>query len=127
MRKERLGWLLAALAVIALLAAVRLPAPKVPVVITADSEPAAVEAIPAQRGEYPVNTADAKTLDALPHIGVVLSQAIVDEREAQGPYFYPEDLLMVRGIGEKTLEKIYALVDLRMQDEGSASSGDTGG
>ena len=40
----------------------------------------------------------------LPGVGETLAQAILDEREARGPFFYPEDLLSVRGIGEKKLE-----------------------
>ena len=53
-----------------------------------------------------VNTAPAAELEELYGIGEVKAQAIVEWREAHGPFTYPEDLLAVPGIGEKTLEKI---------------------
>lgn len=55
-------------------------------------------------GLVDVNTADIYELTELPGVGETLAQAILDEREARGPFFYPEDLLSVRGIGEKKLE-----------------------
>ena len=59
-----------------------------------------------------INTASAKELDALPGIGEVLAQRIIDYRNANGPFQSVYDLIKVKGIGEKTLEKIkpYATV-----------------
>lgn len=59
-----------------------------------------------------VNRADTALLVTLPGIGEKLAQAIVDEREAHGPFRYPEDLLVVSGIGEKKLEAIRDLICL---------------
>lgn len=59
--------------------------------------------LPLPSGTVDVNTADAEALCALPGIGPALSAAIVAEREANGPFRYPEDLLAVPGIGEKKL------------------------
>lgn len=56
-------------------------------------------------GPVDINRAGAEELDALYGVGPVISQRIVDERDAGGPFHYPEDLLSVKGIGEKTLEK----------------------
>ena len=56
-------------------------------------------------GPVDINRADAEELDALYGVGPAISQRIVDERDAGGPFHYPEDLLSVKGIGEKTLEK----------------------
>ncbi|MBR3494908.1 MAG: ComEA family DNA-binding protein [Clostridia bacterium] len=68
--------------------------------------------IPLQRGEIPVNWADAESLQALPGIGPVYAQAIIDERERNGPFYYPEDLMDVRGIGKARLAVIRGLIDL---------------
>ena len=68
--------------------------------------------IPLQRGEIPVNWADAESLQALPGIGPVYAQAIIDERERNGPFYYPEDLMDVRGIGKTRLAAIRSLIDL---------------
>ena len=57
-----------------------------------------------------LNAATAQELQALPGIGPVLSQAIVDFREEIGCFYYPEELLFVPGIGEKRLEAIQALI-----------------
>ena len=62
-----------------------------------------VEAIPRQSGWVDVNHGEIPELVELPGIGETLAQAIIDERESRGPFRYPEDLLSVRGIGEKKL------------------------
>ncbi len=67
-------------------------------------------------GSVDPNTADAGQLTALPGIGPVLAQAVLEERSAGGPFAYPEDLLSVRGIGEKRLEAILPL--LRWEEDG---------
>ncbi len=53
-----------------------------------------------------VNKATLKELQLLPAIGPTTAQEIILSRESQGPFHYPEDLLAVKGIGEKTLDKI---------------------
>jgi competence protein ComEA len=53
-----------------------------------------------------INTASAEELTALPGIGPSYAQRIVEHREKNGPFKKVEDLLNVRGIGEKTFEKI---------------------
>lgn len=53
-----------------------------------------------------VNTADAPALAAALHgIGLKKAQAIVADREKNGPFKTLQDLGRVKGIGDKTLEK----------------------
>jgi competence protein ComEA len=57
-------------------------------------------------GLVPVNTATAEELTALPGIGPVLAQRIVDFREAHGPFDALGDLGEVSGIGPKILASL---------------------
>ena len=60
-------------------------------------------------GPVNVNTADAETIaEELKGIGLAKAEAIVEYREKYGPFKSPEDLALVRGIGERTVERIKA-------------------
>ena len=63
------------------------------------------------QGTVNVNTADAEALTALNGVGERLAEAIVAERQANGAFCYPEDLLAVKGIGEKKLAAFRAQLD----------------
>ena len=67
---------------------------------------------PEVNGSIRVNSADEEELTELPGIGETLSGLIVSEREQNGPYFYPEDLEAVKGIGPGTLGKFRDMLDL---------------
>lgn len=57
-------------------------------------------------GPVNLNSADAATLaKELDGIGPSKAQAIVEFRQKNGPFRSPEDLLKVRGIGDKWLEQ----------------------
>lgn len=60
------------------------------------------------KNRFPVdiNHATSKELEALPGIGPVLAQRIIEERSRVGKFSSPEDLLKVSGIGQKKLAKI---------------------
>ena len=53
-----------------------------------------------------INSASAQELQALPGIGPVYSESIVQYRQTRGPFQRIEDIILVKGIGSKTLEKI---------------------
>lgn len=57
-----------------------------------------------------INVATAEQLQILPGIGPGLSQRIVADRKRNGPFRSPEDILRVKGIGQKTYEKFQALI-----------------
>ena len=59
-----------------------------------------------QSGPVNINTASASELDALPGIGPVLAQRIVEYREANGPFASVDGLLEVKGLGPGILEAI---------------------
>ena len=61
-------------------------------------------------GPVDLNRATAAELDLLPGIGPATAQAIVDHREANGPFASVDDLEAVRGIGPAKLEAIRPLV-----------------
>jgi len=57
---------------------------------------------PAKRGVVNVNTAEAAQLALLPRIGPSVAGRIIEFRKKNGPFKSAEDLMLVRGIGERT-------------------------
>jgi comEA protein len=57
-----------------------------------------------------INTATAEELTALPGVGSVMAERIVKFREEHGDFKRTEDLLKVKGIGEKSFQKIRSAV-----------------
>jgi len=56
-------------------------------------------------GQVNVNTANAETIsEALQGVGLNKAQAIVEYRQKHGPFKSPEDLSLVKGIGDRTVE-----------------------
>ena len=53
-----------------------------------------------------INSATWPELAQLPGIGEVLAHRIVDRREGEGPYQQHSELLQVRGVGPKLLQRI---------------------
>ena len=57
-----------------------------------------------------INHANAEALTTLPGIGKVKAKAIVDYRNTNGRFNSVDELINVRGIGDKTLQKLRPLV-----------------
>ncbi len=57
-------------------------------------------------GKVNVNTAGAEELALLPRVGTVVASRIIEFREANGEFEALEDLMLVKGIGERTFELI---------------------
>lgn len=63
-----------------------------------------------------INTADAETISAsLNGVGISKARAIVEYRKKNGPFRTVDDLSLVKGIGDKTVEKNKA--DIRISAE----------
>jgi competence protein ComEA len=56
-------------------------------------------------GPVNINTADAETISKeLEGIGLTKARAIVEYREKHGPFKSPDDLSLVMGIGERSVD-----------------------
>jgi competence protein ComEA len=74
-------------------------------------------------GPVDINKADAATISKeLQGIGLSKAQAIVSYREKNGAFKTAEDLLKVKGVGAKTLERNRA--NIRLESTGEAKPGD---
>lgn len=85
---------------------------------TSGASPAAagVEPASAMSGSYrrlDLNTASAEELELLPGIGPKKAEAVLAWRDTNGRFSRVEDLLEIKGIGERTLERLrpYVCVD----------------
>jgi competence protein ComEA len=68
---------------------------------------AAEEAPPAKpSAPVDINKANAEQLATVPGIGKVTAEKIIEWRDEHGPFQKVEDLMKVKGIGEKSFEKI---------------------
>ena len=79
----------------------------------------AVDALPIRPdrgGTIDPNDAEMDELCALTGVGETLADAIIDERGKNGPFHYPEDLLSVKGIGEKKLAAMMDDLDFSTQE-----------
>lgn len=71
---------------------------------TAPPAPALAAPTP-HHGPININTAGVEELSLLEGIGEGKARAIIQHRQQHGPFRSPQDLLLVRGIGEKTLAR----------------------
>lgn len=71
-------------------------------VLAADSVPAAS----ADGKKVNINQASAEQLSLLPRVGAKAAQKVVDYRKAKGLFARSEDLMEVKGFGEKKFEQL---------------------
>jgi competence protein ComEA len=63
-----------------------------------------VPALAADLQKVNLNTATLEELMTLDGIGQKVAERILEFREKNGPFQHPEDLMMVKGVGEKIFE-----------------------
>lgn len=101
---------LLAAACVAVVAGLALPGawqgPAVVVHGSPEPPPRVVATPPPEGGPLSLNLATAEELERLPGIGPVLARRIVEDRGRNGQYRRVEDLLRVKGIGPRTLERL---------------------
>ena len=81
-----------------------------PTKTTGASTPAAARATAATAAPVNINTASAAQLAGLPGIGARTAQAIVDHRQKAGGFKKIEELMNVKGIGEKSFLKMKPMI-----------------
>jgi competence protein ComEA len=84
--------------------------------LPAMAEPAAVEkpvSKAVMQGTVNINTADAAQLALLPGIGPKAADSIISYRSSAGAFTSIDDLVKVKGIGQKTLEKLRPYLSLK--------------
>ncbi len=59
-----------------------------------------------------INTADAVQLAKLPQVGPKMAQRILDYRKSSGGFKRVQDLMKVKGIGEKVFAKLQPLITI---------------
>lgn len=69
-----------------------------------------------------INTAGSEQLRKLPRIGEKMSQRIIDYREKNGKFKRIEDIMKVKGIGEKTFDGFKDMITVGSTANKSQSS-----
>ena len=69
-------------------------------------------------GVVNLNTASASDLEALPGIGAKTAARIVEYRQKNGPFKKIEELMNVRGVGEKNFLKLKPQISVAAKAEG---------
>ena len=67
---------------------------------------------PLPAGKVNLNTASVEQLETLPGVGPKLAERIVEHRQKSGTFKTAEELINVRGIGEKSFAKLQPYVSV---------------
>jgi competence protein ComEA len=79
-----------------------------PSIVVAQAKPTTAAAKPATGTIININTAAVSDLEGLPGIGAKTAARIVEYRQKNGPFKKVEELMNVRGVGEKSFLKLKA-------------------
>ncbi|GBE15678.1 MAG TPA: ComEA family DNA-binding protein [Proteobacteria bacterium] len=72
--------------------------------------PTVVSAASQDGSRLNINTASVEQFTALPGLGTIKAQSIVDFRTEHGPFASVDDLILVSGIGNKLVNRVRELV-----------------
>jgi competence protein ComEA len=84
----------------------RIVAAALALAITLSAGLASAAAKPAPAGKVNINSASADQLSALPGVGPKLAARIVEHRQKSGAFKSVQELMNVKGVGEKNFEKL---------------------
>jgi len=73
-------------------------------------------------GVVNINTASASDLEGLPGIGAKTAARIIEYRQKNGPFKKIEELMNVRGVGEKNFLKLKPQISVAAKSEGATSA-----
>ena len=83
-----------------------------PAVVSAQQQPAAQAPAKPVAGSVNLNTATADQLDGLPGVGPAMAARILEYRQKNGGFKKIEELMNIKGIGEKNFLKLKPLVTI---------------
>jgi len=69
-----------------------------------------------------INTASASDLEALPGIGAKTAARIVEYRQKNGPFKKIEEVMNVRGVGEKNFLKLKPQITIASKPDGATAA-----
>jgi competence protein ComEA len=84
----------------------RIVAAALALAITLSAGLASAAGKPAPSGKVNINAASAEQLSALPGVGAKLAARIVEYRQKSGAFKSVQELMNVKGVGEKNFEKL---------------------
>ena len=90
---------------------------------SAQSRPrAAAKTAPAAGGVVNINTASTSDLESLPGIGAKTAERIIEYRQKNGPFKKVEELMNVRGVGEKSFLKLKPQITVGAKAEAATAA-----
>ena len=96
--------------VLAIVAIAAIPAAAQQATAASSSKPAAAKTAAAPAAPVNLNTATQPQLEALPGIGPKVAERILEYRQKNGSFKKIEDVMNVKGIGEKSFLKLKPLL-----------------